>query len=775
MIENLNLFFDFRFHFWQPTINEHESGWIRGLSSMGYKVNVYYDKNLPTWRSSLGLGEVNYGDATVSKVEVCELFNLLDGCSTSKDLHFFTGIKEFPLNRKVFKILAPSPANLFYISESKDTRGIKGTLRYIRDIVLDYDKRRRVDAVLAMGDLGTTWFAKIGFNSAKIYEFGYAVSDPIRDFGSKLQNKSSFRVVYVGQLIKRKRIDTLISAIAHKKIDGCQIFLDIVGNGEELEHLTKMALDLGIEDIVKFSCALPNSEVRNLFRESDLLILPSAWDGWGAVTNEALLAGCRVGISDMAGSASLCKSLANCFVFPCGDVSAIANQLHKQVSIGKVTFMERTSRMELVRSLIGETAITNYLLHIIDFSLTPNGKKPHAPWAAGEPVTVAYHFFPHYREAVFLQLLKSKNCDFRFAADLDAKNIDPSIKAWLPPCSKSFYLLPVFRFFRGLYWQPKMISWAIKSIDSCVILLGDPNNLTTWISGIVFRIRGKRVIFWAHGWIDENEPPLKKRVRKLFFSIPNGLLLYGRRAKRIAMEQGFCADDIWVVFNSLDYSSQKRIRDSISTANRYELRQTLFGRSDVPVVACITRLTSVRRLDILIGALAELKSTGRECFLLLIGDGPERTKLETQAKELGVILKCTGALYEESLIGPLLSTAALTVAPGKVGLTAMHSLAYGIPVLTHGDFDHQMPECEAIVPGLTGDFFTHNDQHSLATLIERWTESVDVKPIVQQHCINVIERFYNPENQVKIIEDAVFNIKPASLICDAIQTSEIRS
>jgi|GEM_PF-269535 len=763
------------FHFWQPAVNEHESGWIRGLSTMGYDVNVYYEKEIPVWRSSLGLGNVNYAGAKLSKIEVCELSKLLDDCSTSNDLHFFTGIKEFSLNRKAFEILALSPAKLFYISESKDPRGIKGVLRYFRDIVLDYGRRRRVDAVLAMGRLGTTWFTKIGFNSKKIFEFGYAVADPINNFIVKSQNHSSFRIVYVGQLIKRKRIDSILSAIAHIKIAGLEICLDIIGSGEEREHLTQMTLDLDIEDIVNFHGALPNSEVRDFVEESDLMILPSAWDGWGAVTNEALLAGCRVGVSAMAGSSSLCKNLVNCFVFPCGDVSVIANELYKQVSIGKVTFEERTNRIEAVRSLIGETAITNYLLQIVNFSVTPNCKKPHAPWALGEPVSVSYHFFPHYREAVFSGLLKSSTCDFKFAADLDAKNIDPSIKAWLPPSSKSFHLLPVFRFLGSLYWQPKMIPWAMKSMDSCTILLGDPNNLTAWITGMIFRIRGKRVIFWAHGWIDTNEPPLKKMFRKLFFSIPNGLLLYGRRAKRIAMEQGFCADDVWVVFNSLDYSSQKRIRDGMSTKKRYELRQALFGCGDVPVVACITRLTPVRRLDILIGALAELKSAGNERFLLLIGDGPERTKLETQAKDLGVVLKCTGALYEESLIGPLLSTAALTVAPGKVGLTAMHSLAYGIPVLTHGDFDHQMPECEAIVPGLTGDFFTHNDQHSLTTLIARWTESVDVKPIVEQHCINVIEKFYNPETQVKIIEDAVFNIKPDSFIFDSIQASEIRS
>ena len=38
----------------------------------------------------------------------------------------------------------------------------------------------------------------------------------------------------------------------------------------------------------------------------------------------------------------------------------------------------------------------------------------------------------------------------------------------------------------------------------------------------------------------------------------------------------------------------------------------------------------------------------------------------------------------------------MCVSPGNVGLTAIHSLTYGTPVLTHDNFNFQMPEAEAI-------------------------------------------------------------------------------
>lgn len=63
-----------------------------------------------------------------------------------------------------------------------------------------------------------------------------------------------------------------------------------------------------------------------------------------------------------------------------------------------------------------------------------------------------------------------------------------------------------------------------------------------------------------------------------------------------------------------------------------------------------------------------------------------------------------GACYDEIKNAALIYNADLCVSPGNVGLTAMHSMVFGTPVITHNDFKWQMPEFEAIEPGKTGDF-----------------------------------------------------------------------
>jgi glycosyltransferase involved in cell wall biosynthesis len=140
--------------------------------------------------------------------------------------------------------------------------------------------------------------------------------------------------------------------------------------------------------------------------------------------------------------------------------------------------------------------------------------------------------------------------------------------------------------------------------------------------------------------------------------------------------------------------------------------------------------------------------------LVLIGEGPARLDLEAQARSAGVHVVFLGAIYDETTIGAILLNARLVIAPGKVGLTAMHSLAYGVPVLTHGDFNLQMPEVEAVISGITGDFFDLGSTDSLARVLAAWLERPKSAEERKQ-CVARIEAAYTPERQVELIEAAI--------------------
>jgi glycosyltransferase involved in cell wall biosynthesis len=320
-------------------------------------------------------------------------------------------------------------------------------------------------------------------------------------------------------------------------------------------------------------------------------------------------------------------------------------------------------------------------------------------------------------------------------------------------------LAPTHKLPGPFMWQWGAITWAIRSEFDTVIMHAVPHWPCTWIGGLLARMLGKRVLFWGHGHLYEPRG-VKGMLRRLFYALPHEHLVYGRIAKDIMLRHGWVPEKVHVIYNSLDTDAQVRIRRSMTATHRQATRASLFGRADIPVAICTTRLIRVRRLDLLIDAIGSLDRTGHSVALILVGDGPERTALQSQAARLGVRVHFEGPCYDEHRLAELIGASTVTVAPGKVGLTAMHSMVYGVPVITHGDADDQMPEWEAIIPGVTGALFTRDDVPSLASAIRDWTREPWPSEATRRACESIIDRFWNPHVQRRLIEHAVLK-RPA--------------
>ena len=97
-------------------------------------------------------------------------------------------------------------------------------------------------------------------------------------------------------------------------------------------------------------------------------------------------------------------------------------------------------------------------------------------------------------------------------------------------------------------------------------------------------------------------------------------------------------------------------------------------------------------------------------------------------------VKLLGACYDEETLGPILAAADLCVVPGALGLTGIHALTYGTPVLTLDDMDEHGPEFEAIVDGKTGSFFRKGNAQSLTDEISRWVDLSTNRELIRREC-----------------------------------------
>jgi glycosyltransferase involved in cell wall biosynthesis len=365
---------------------------------------------------------------------------------------------------------------------------------------------------------------------------------------------------------------------------------------------------------------------------------------------------------------------------------------------------------------------------------------------------IVYHFFPHYRAGVLRELLRSAEHEYLLVAD--DRSIEPTIKKWDLEDRSRFFLAPCRKLVSSFLLQSGLVQLSWRRDLQAVVYLGNPYFLSTWLSALLARLKGKRVLFWTHGWTRSESGP-KAWLRHLFYKLADGLLLYGHIAKIAGIDRGFAPEKLHVIYNSLDYEAQKQVRERVDLSSLARLKADLFGDATRPMVICSARLTPFCRFDLLLEAQAKLKAAGHLVNVLLVGDGPERGSLETLAQKLDVPVKFYGACYDEALLARLTMASHVTVSPGKVGLTAMQSLAYGTPVITHDDFEAQMPEWEAILPGRTGGFFKRGDADDLARVIRRWTSSPQPDPQTRCECYRIVERFYNPAFQRRAIDRAV--------------------
>jgi glycosyltransferase involved in cell wall biosynthesis len=378
-------------------------------------------------------------------------------------------------------------------------------------------------------------------------------------------------------------------------------------------------------------------------------------------------------------------------------------------------------------------------------------------------VLVVYHYFARYRLPVLRALAENEEIDFKFVSGVTSEINIEKISPKLARKSVSAGGLE-WRFVENVWVKSGVILWQKGLISKCafgrfdaVIFLGSPYFLTTWLAAIFCRVRRKRVLFWTHGVLREGG--WKDTFRKLFFKISNGLLLYSDWAKGNLSQNGFESDKLFVIKNSLDYEAHRELRAMLTDEKFINKKCELFSEPDLPLLMFIGRLTPQKKLSILVALVNELHERGTRVNLLLIGDGEARSELESEVKSLGITGNTVffGACYDENELALLVGMADICIAPGEVGLTAIHSMSFGTPVITHNDPLHQMPEFESIVEGETGSFFERGSLESLVECTHSWLVSNQDRKSVKYRCFSVVDSFYNPDYQVKMIIKAINN------------------
>ena len=138
------------------------------------------------------------------------------------------------------------------------------------------------------------------------------------------RSDDAWNVLFVGRLTRAKNWPCLLRAIAllqsHREVS-----LTICGDGEQREQMRMMIADLGLGGIVKYLGYQRN--IYQLMQASDLLVLPSLWEGMPNVLLEALGIGLPCLISDIPAHRDIIGTTKAALMFDPADPQELAMQI----------------------------------------------------------------------------------------------------------------------------------------------------------------------------------------------------------------------------------------------------------------------------------------------------------------------------------------------------------------------------------------------------------------------------------------------------------------
>jgi glycosyltransferase involved in cell wall biosynthesis len=161
---------------------------------------------------------------------------------------------------------------------------------------------RSASAIAAIGTGATETYTRL-LPGTPVYNIPYFCDlAPFAAAATQRVSSNVVTVLFSGQLIHRKGVDVLLEAFARVASNLPSVRLSVMGGGPDRAELEN-SVPSGLRDRVSFLGHKDAADLPDVFAKADLFVLPSRYDGWGVVVNEALAAGLPIVASNAVGAA----------------------------------------------------------------------------------------------------------------------------------------------------------------------------------------------------------------------------------------------------------------------------------------------------------------------------------------------------------------------------------------------------------------------------------------------------------------------------------------
>lgn len=341
----------------------------------------------------------------------------------------------------------------------------------------------------------------------------------------------------------------------------------------------------------------------------------------------------------------------------------------------------------------------------------------------------------HYRRDVFERLTQTNEFNLEVVAGEEFQQIKS-----LKNTSHRTFKFKYFRFINhGFYYMPGLLKYIRFRNPDAIICTGvDFHQLHTIVLFFFNILFYHKLFFWWSHATTGNQGLLGIKIRKLLYRYSTGILAYSKKGRQNLLTFGIPSQNICVVNNSLNADDYGFNQLDVVNKPRTEILKIVFSG----------RITNSKNIPVLIQALYILKMEKSQKFLCtLVGNG-DTTELKQLVDRLDLKdeVKFTGGVYGKDLY-PILNGSDIMIYPGGIGLSLVHALSFGIPVITTDNKSLHGPEIELLQQGINGDFFKEGDARNLSEVIVQWNKKLHESGIdISSACVNSIkENNYLPD------------------------------
>lgn len=293
---------------------------------------------------------------------------------------------------------------------------------------------------------------------------------------------------------------------------------------------------------------------------------------------------------------------------------------------------------------------------------------------------------------------------------------------------------------------PGALIYLLRNRPNVVMAISNTTQITEYLALIICRLAGIPFVWWTHGY--DHMPhriPLIRKIKasyvEFFFRLSTRVVTFSQEGKAYLTGRGIENSKMFVAPNTLDTDKLIRLRQEVSKEHPVDqLKDELGFRREDFVLLFVGRLYKEKRADEAVGSFEKAYSVDRDLRLVIIGEGEERTSLETlvASRNLQHVVQFKGAIYDDKEISKWFTIASVYLMPGALGLGLIHAFCFGLPVLAESGAGHG-PELQYLRTDYNGYLVTRGGTQELADKIVLLHNDTALLAKLSMNCLRTVD------------------------------------